>query len=354
MNHNSLKSLNLFWAGLLVEATQSVVAKVDAEHGIASSAAVFHAAVAVARLAHSAIDDIHGDTELSDDIQDDESKPGVVPQVAEFWNAVALDVEWLEDSANAELQPEDAVAGLSAKALWLGGTPVWVSRRWADFKDRLPEVEGWEVWIGWYEGRLAGRKLDAKLEADLLNIASEDWRQGPAHVNAIIAELIESRSDPLLAAVACGFEDLDAVQQVSSVDLRQYSNRISDALPKDPYQAIGATKDMLEATMKTILDRRGNGEADGLRFSQLTTRCLRELGLIGRSPPMTEGERNVRKIASCAQKMIETANEFRNSAGTGHGRVAGKEPTVTAADAALVASAGLILAAWMLHHDADA
>ena len=52
--------------------------------------------------------------------------------------------------------------------------------------------------------------------------------------------------------------------------------------------------------------------------------------------------------------MIETANELRNRAGTGHGRVVGKEPIITAADAGLVASAGLILAAWLLHHDADA
>ena len=52
--------------------------------------------------------------------------------------------------------------------------------------------------------------------------------------------------------------------------------------------------------------------------------------------------------------MIETANELGNRAGTGHGRVVGNEPVVTAADASLVASAGLILAAWLLRHHADA
>ena len=338
----------------VVEATQSVVAKVDAGEGIGSSAAAFGAAVAVARFGHSAIDGIHGDTELSVDMEEDELKSGVPPHIAEFWNAVDLDVEWLEAGASAGKSPKEMVAGLSEKALWLGGTPIWASRWWTDFKDRLPEVEGWEVWIGWYEARLAGRRLVAKLETDLLNIAIEEWRQGPAHVNGIIATLIESRSDPLLAAVARGFEDLDAVKQVSTVDLRQHSDRIRDALPKDPYQAIGATKDMLEATMKTILDRRGNGETDRLGFLELTTRCLKELGLRGDSLPATEGERHVRKITSSAQRMIETANELRNRAGTGHGRVAGKEPIVTAADAALVASVGLILAAWLLHHDADA
>ena len=252
------------------------------------------------------------------------------------------------------MRSEEMVARLSEEPLRIGGTPVWASKRWADFKDRLPDTEGWQVWTGWYEARLAGRRLDAALETDLLMIPDEEWRQGPVHINAIIAKLIESRSDPLLAAVARGFEDLEAVRQVSSIDLTQHMDRIRDALPNDPYQAIGATKDMLEATMKTILDRRGDGETDKLGFSDLTTRCLTELQLRGSSPPATEGERHLRKIASSAQRMIETANELRNRAGTGHGRVAGKEPVVTGADAGLVASVGLILAAWLLRHDSEA
>ena len=337
-----------------VQATQSVVAIVDAADGIGSPAAVYEAAVLAAANAHSAIDGVHGDSEFFDDPEEDQSETGVASHIDEFWNAVARDVEYLESDANAAAQLEDTVAGLARRKLWLGGTPVWVSRRWANFRDRLPEEEGWQVWIGWYESRLAGRTLDAALEADLVKIPSDEWKQGPAHVNAIIAKLIKSRSDPLLAAVARGFEDLDAVRQVSSIDLTQHKDRISDALPKDPYQAIGATKDMLEATMKTILHRRGHDETDNLGFPELTTRCLTELRLRGSSTPTTEGERHVRKIASSAQRMIETANELRNRAGTGHGRVVGNEPVVTAADASLVASAGLILAAWLLRHHADA
>lgn len=337
----------------VVEATQSVVAKVDAEKGIGCPTAVFDAVIAVVQFAHNAIDGIHGDTELSDGTEEDESPSEVPPHIAEFWNAVTLDIEWLEAGVDARKELEEVVAGLSEKALWLDGTPVWASRRWADFKDRLPEMEGWEVWVGWYEARLAGQRLDTKLETDLLNIAIEEWRRGPAHVNAIIMTLVASRSDPLLVAITHGFEDLDQVKQVSSIDLQQYSDRIRDALPNDPYQAIGATKDMLEATMKTILDHRENRETGRRSFSDLTIRCLRELKLSGDSCPATEGEKHVRKIANYAQRMITTANELRNLAGTGHGRVVGKEPIVTDADAVLVASTGLILAAWLLHHHAD-
>ena len=338
----------------LVEAAQSVVAVVDVGEGIASAAAVYEAAASSAQLAHNAIDGVHGDTELLDVQEEGKSERGVASHIEAFWTAVALDIERLEAGENAEEETGDSVASLSEKALWLHGTPVWASRRWADFKDRLPDEEGWWVWVRWYEARLAGRELDTSLEFDLLKIPSMDWRQGSAHINGIIANLIESRSDPLLAAVAQGFEDLDAVKQVSSIDLRQHRNRIQEALPNDPYLAIGATKDMLEATMKTVLDRRGYAATGNLGFSELTTSCLAELGLAGSSPPASESEGHLRKIASSARRMIETANELRNRAGTGHGRIAGKEPVVTAADAGLVASAGLILAAWLLRHDSKA
>ena len=191
------------------------------------------------------------------------------------------------------------------------------------------------------------------MDSDLLNIGNEDWNLGPAHVNAMIAELIESNSDPLLTALVSGFDDLDTVMQVSLVDLRKYSNRIKNALPHDPPLAIGATKEMLEATMKTILDRRGNSELDKLNFPDLMSQCLRELGLSGDSRPITESERIARKIASGANKMLDAVNKFRNTAGTGHGKVVGKEPVVTSADANLVAYTGLLLAAWLLRHDSE-
>ena len=88
-------------------------------------------------------------------------------------------------------------------------------------------------------------------------------------------------------------------------------------------------------------------------FPMLAKRCFAELGLMTSTAPATKGERHLRKIASSAKTMIETANELRNLAGTGHGRVVGNEEVVTAADASLVASSGLVLAAWLLRHDSN-
>ena len=160
-----------------------------------------------------------------------------------------------------------------------------------------------------------------------------------------------SNSDPLVTAIASGLEQIDAVTNV--IDLGQYSSRVKDALPDDPYQALGATKDMLEAAMKTILDGKGIQGVDQLDFPTLTTRCFAELGLTASSPPSTDGERLVRRIVSSAKRIVVAANELRNRAGTGHGRIVGKETEITAADASLVASVGLVLAAWLLHHESN-
>lgn len=164
-------------------------------------------------------------------------------------------------------------------------------------------------------------------------------------------EIWEGKSDPLIEALSHG---LDQVHQlIDTVDLRQHTQRIQSALPNDPSQAIGATKDMLEATMRTILHTRGHSDVDKLDYPALSTACLTELGLRANTAPASADEKYVRKIASSAKAMIDAANELRNAAGTGHGRVVGEQPAVSSNDASLVASTGLILAAWMLRQSRD-
>ena len=46
--------------------------------------------------------------------------------------------------------------------------------------------------------------------------------------------------------------------------------------------------------------------------------------------------------------MIITANELRNHLGTGHGRIIDEEEDLSEEDATMVASSGLILAAWLI------
>ena len=334
-----------------VQTAQAAVDTADVANGLADPAAVVEAAVSAVRCARDAVDGAHGDTELLAALEGEgDEEEEVAPHIAEFWKAVERDAKLLATGEEEEGALANSTADLSGCSLWLDGIPVWASRKWADLKQRLPEDEGWRVWTDWYEARFAGQPGNEVLEFGRATIATEDWKQGPGHVNAIIANQIKTGADPILTAVAHAFDELEAVRKI--VDLREHAARIRNVLPGDPYQAIGATKDMLEATMRTIVTRRGKTATGNVDFSDLTFRCLSELGLVGK--PASEGERHLRRIASSAQRMIGSANELRNSAGTGHGRVVGKEPVVTVADASLVASTGVILAAWLLRHAGDA
>ena len=209
------------------------------------------------------------------------------------------------------------------------------------------------MWMDWYEARLTGESSDGRIEFDLVMIPKEDWAQGPSHANGIIATLVETKPDPLVAAIAHSVEDFDVVKEV--IDLEEYSTRIKNALPGDPKLAIGTAKEMLEATMKTILESRGMEKKmlDNFNFPDLADRCFSELGLTSKSPQATESEKYLRIMSSSAKEMIIAGNKLRNRAGTGHGRVVGGEPIVTEADASLVASIGFILTAWLARHHSE-
>lgn len=161
-----------------------------------------------------------------------------------------------------------------------------------------------------------------------------------------IVEIWKGASDPLVSALAHGMSAVRASGDI--VDLDAYAARIANALPGDPHDALGATKDMLEATMRSILRKRGDTDFEKLDFPRLTGRCFTLLGMAPNTPPATSSDKYLRKMASSARTMIESANELRNLAGTGHGRVVGEEVPVTADDASLVGSSGLVLAAWLL------
>ncbi|RMI22756.1 abortive infection family protein [Sinorhizobium meliloti] len=167
-----------------------------------------------------------------------------------------------------------------------------------------------------------------------------------------LMEVWDESVDPMVAALSHGLEEV--TESSAYIDLKAYATRIQASLPGDPHQAIGTTKDLLEATMRTILKRRGHTNVEKLDFPVLCTQCLTDLGLIGTTAPTTTSEKHLRKIASSAKAMIETANELRNLAGTGHGRVVGEEVQIRASDASLVASNGLVLAAWLVRTAQDA
>ena len=161
-------------------ALQAAVDAVDAERGIASRDAASESCVAAAVAACNAIDGVNGYSEFLVAVEGDagEETP-VATHIAEFWDAVDWDARFLKSGRGRGGSPEALVARLSQSALWPEGIPVWAGRRWADFKEELPEAEGWSDWVNWYEGRLTGRPADVAKEFDRVTRLNAGRRRAP-------------------------------------------------------------------------------------------------------------------------------------------------------------------------------
>ncbi len=78
---------------------------------------------------------------------------------------------------------------------------------WKNVKNLLKNSkENWSFWIKWYEAALAGVPLEWEMLEQIALIPSDDWEQGPKHVNGLIAEIEEEfegktleKSEPLVA-----------------------------------------------------------------------------------------------------------------------------------------------------------
>ena len=210
-----------------VHAAQAVVDCVDARKGIASRDAVFDSATSAVVSAHNAVDLIHGDAGLNDAV--DEDAHGITPtapHVAEFWRALEQDARFLEDGIDRSGGPTKVVVGLTERALWPGGIPVWAGRQWADFKDELPDSEGWSDWVAWYEARLTESPVDAATEFDRVMHWHMGRGQAPGHDSEGVGEPTNDRH-PLTASRA---ESANVAEEpdkrfYTDDDLRSYPRR---------------------------------------------------------------------------------------------------------------------------------
>jgi hypothetical protein len=91
------------------------------------------------------------------------------------------------------------ITKLVAAPLWSSDFPEWPASRWEQLKSDLVRAnQGWEVWIDWYEDRLAGRPSDPRIDLAKALFSDELWKQGPKAVNIEIRRLMdEAPSDSI-------------------------------------------------------------------------------------------------------------------------------------------------------------
>jgi hypothetical protein len=139
------------------------------------------------------------------------------------------------------LGPEAELYELAGKELWQGEIAHVVADAWAVLKSRmLLAGDDWDVWVNWYEDRLAGRpSLGEAFEIAVATLPDALWKQGPKAVNAEIKRLIEARTpvDPIPAQGAGPHIKINAVGKIdiaplSDIDIAHNNlGRIQQLLP---------------------------------------------------------------------------------------------------------------------------
>lgn len=86
-----------------------------------------------------------------------------------------------------------AATELAATPLWPNGVPEWATSMWAQARSTLVKAkQDWEVWIDWYEDRLAGRQSDARIDLAKALLPDDLWNpRRPKAVNTEIKRLID-------------------------------------------------------------------------------------------------------------------------------------------------------------------
>jgi hypothetical protein len=137
----------------------------------------------------------------------------------------------------------------------------------------------------------------------------------------------------------------------SSLDasrLHIYLERINESVETDPALAIGTIKELIEATLKTILSNKGITAVSGDDIRDLLRKVQKSLDLAPQDiDDSKKGSAIIRKILSNLGQLVIGVSELRNLYGSGHGRHA-EHRGLGPRHARLVVGAGVTLCTFLL------
>lgn len=175
-----------------------------------------------------------------------------------IWRAVDTDCDWFAgQKEGGHTGRHQAAVGLFATPLWAGPIPDEAHSDTAALRRILKRHGyGFEVWLDWYDRRLAGRPTGfnlpphADLEIHRRLIAQDDawWRRDPGEVNAEIAAWIDELTPDRVAAdierlsvrAEIGQADFTSPEAVRAIEaLLRQSRRAHDAVAEYAPAGIG-------------------------------------------------------------------------------------------------------------------
>jgi len=130
---------------------------------------------------------------------------------------------------------------------------------------------------------------------------------------------------------------LDSLRDASGI--RDAFTRIELLLEADPAGAVGAVKELIEATAKTVLEHLGEAVAKNADLPTLLSQTQDVLGLSASSANGTvDGSISIKKVLGGLKGIAIGITELRNAEGSGHGRT--RASNLSARHARLALNAG--------------
>jgi hypothetical protein len=135
----------------------------------------------------------------------------------------------------------ERAGNVMGSALWRDADHRY-ALKWRDLKVALQEDSGAGFWLHWYEAALVGKSLDIDMLTEIARLPDEDWRQGPDHINPMIAGIWERfksrpKADPIQ-------DELDTARASSAPVERQYIDRVR--------QRVGENRETLPPTIDAL------------------------------------------------------------------------------------------------------
>ena len=172
-----LRGMVLPWAAAKYPAHGNVLRAAAAADAYAAAAAARAAAAAYAADARADAD-AYAATDAAH-----AARASRAADAAAAFTAVTADVDYIHSSSGN-------AATLAGLPLWPNGVTGGIAKLWKLRRSELLALgDDWDVWVHWYDAVLAGNPTPGGEELDLFRVllnGEEDWKRGPAHVNALI------------------------------------------------------------------------------------------------------------------------------------------------------------------------
>lgn len=155
----------------------------------------------------------------------------------------------------------------------------------------------------------------------LFQMASDSEAQKLELIRLLKRDGFSVEDDHIISDAATAIGAMSGLKRLDSAGLALHVRRIERALPDDPDAAIGASKELIESTLKTVLEMMGCAYEPSDDIPQLLKAVQSTLELAPKDVASAKrGADVIKKTLSNLGSVAICIAELRNLYGTGHGK----------------------------------